>query len=387
MQEKTDAELVALARAGNKDAFGQLIERYQPMAVRIALGAVLEEDFAHELAQEAVLQAYLSLDHLRDDTRFKSWLYGIVLNVCRSYLRARHVNMLSLEALIGGMQFMALRCSDVSLDPEQRAVDREIRRLVLDAVNALSLRDREAILLFYYEQLSQREIATILEISETAVKGRLHRARRRLKERLLSIDMDMKPVVLPGQRRSTMVKVTVADVLEPEQGDKQSGIVVLLDEVGRRVLAIWVGAWESMAIAMGLGRFPALRPMTFHFVTRILEATSSGLEEVRIEALKDGIFYAVVKLRNGDVVREIDARPSDAIALAVLMDRPIYVAEEILASVGITPPDGKTLQPGQARNSVLPRVENMLRAAQTPWVSGPNCGQRYQDLFTILFRD
>jgi DNA-directed RNA polymerase specialized sigma24 family protein len=87
MEEKTGASLIALARCGNKQAFSELIERYQAMAQIITLRLVGNIDIAREMAQEAMLQAYLSLDHLRDDARFKGWFYGIVLNVCRSYLR------------------------------------------------------------------------------------------------------------------------------------------------------------------------------------------------------------------------------------------------------------------------------------------------------------
>jgi len=85
--ERTDAELVALARVGDKDAFGCLIERYERMVTRLASRMIANRSVARELAQEALVQAYLSLDHLRDAERFESWLYGITLNVCRGYLR------------------------------------------------------------------------------------------------------------------------------------------------------------------------------------------------------------------------------------------------------------------------------------------------------------
>lgn len=103
MREKTDTELLAAARDGNKDAFGYLIERYQHMAERIAQHMVDHAYIAQELAQEAVLQAYLSLDRLRNDGHFASWLYGITLNVCRTYLRSHKREEYSLEALMGGM--------------------------------------------------------------------------------------------------------------------------------------------------------------------------------------------------------------------------------------------------------------------------------------------
>src|SRR5690349_9106436 len=77
MKEKTDAELVLLTRAGSREAFGYLVERYQQMVRYIAMRLIAVDEIARELAQEAIVQAYLSLDHLRDPVSFKSWLYGI----------------------------------------------------------------------------------------------------------------------------------------------------------------------------------------------------------------------------------------------------------------------------------------------------------------------
>src|SRR6266567_7235517 len=124
MIHQADIELVALARRGNKDAFGQLIERYQHMVKCIALGIVSNEETARELAQEAMLQAYLSLDHLRDNARFKSWLYGITLNVCRSYIREQKTDFFSLEALMGGMYHDTWGFPSAVIDPEELAEQR-----------------------------------------------------------------------------------------------------------------------------------------------------------------------------------------------------------------------------------------------------------------------
>ena len=73
MEEKSDIELVELARNGDKDAFGQLVQRYQVTARRLAMRLVGNENSAQELAQEAMLQAYLYLGSLRNPTKFKSW--------------------------------------------------------------------------------------------------------------------------------------------------------------------------------------------------------------------------------------------------------------------------------------------------------------------------
>src|SRR6266566_9816443 len=76
MRENSDAELLAATRDGNKVAFGYLVERYQHMTERVAQRMVGNAYIAQELAQEAFLQAYLSLDRLRNDGRFAGWFYG-----------------------------------------------------------------------------------------------------------------------------------------------------------------------------------------------------------------------------------------------------------------------------------------------------------------------
>jgi RNA polymerase sigma factor (sigma-70 family) len=183
VQRKTDNELVQLARSGDKQAFGELLQRYQAMAMSIARSMLGQEEVARELVQEAFLAAYLSLRQLREDTRFKSWLYSIVLNVCRSYIRSQKGTTYSLEALLGGTRGDALACSDAWIDPQEVVEERELHQLVLNAVQSLSPKERIATLLFYYEQFSIHEIATLLDISETAVKSRLFQARKRLANR------------------------------------------------------------------------------------------------------------------------------------------------------------------------------------------------------------
>lgn len=342
MDDKSDAELVVLARRGDKNAFEHLARRYQSMAERIAIGMVANGFLAQELAQEAILQAYLSLDHLRDNDRFRSWLYGITLNVCRGYLRDQKIDFYSLEALVGGMSIDATTFSNGVLDPEAIVEERELHRTILRAVDALSPRERVATLLFYYEQLSLREVAAILGISLVAVKGRLYKARRQLKEELLAHFDGVKQDSSLRQRRRTMIKVTVVDAVRLLK--ENISTVVLLDETSHRALGIWIGEAEATMIDKGLRQTALPRPMTNNFMASILKATGATLEEVRIERLKDEIFYATAKFRSGDTVNEIDARPSDAIALAVVTGSPIFVAEEVLEKCGIVLPEGKTLR-------------------------------------------
>lgn len=393
MARRTDAELVALARSGSKEAFGELIERYQSMAKRIAIGMVANEDSAQDLVQEAMLQAYLCLDRLQDSRRFQSWLYGIVLNVCRSYIRdtsARAV-FFSLEAIAGGLHFDAIPLAGVTPDPQKVAEEQELYCLVLEAVNALSPKNRTATLLFYQQQLSLHEIAALLGVSVAAVKGRLHKSRVQLRSQLLPLYAETQPIVPTQQRRSNMIKVTVADVIPHIENDTtQNYIVVLSDEVSHRFLPIWVGRWEGEAIALGLSEVSPPRPMTYKFIAMLLEAVGAELESVRVEAIREATFYAVVSLRNGDRVREVDARPSDAIALALHVNSPIYIAQELLEQHGIDIPAQSRNQLGKGLNSLREKqqtrkrdYEERLRATQ----SRPEelKEKAYQELIAFLF--
>ncbi len=223
MDDRPDASLVARARAGDKEAFGSLIERHQAMARRVAMGVLGHEDVAREMAQEAMLQTYLSLDRLRDDERFQSWLYGIVLNVCRSFIRDQRVDFLSLEALTGGLRFEAISFGGVEPDPEEMAEACELHETVLRAVDALLPKNRVATLMFYYEQLSVRDIAATLGVSVAAVKTRRHRSRDRLREHLLPLFADHGRTNAEEREDKTMIKVEIADVKVTKAKDGPEG--------------------------------------------------------------------------------------------------------------------------------------------------------------------
>jgi RNA polymerase sigma factor (sigma-70 family) len=213
VSEQSDLELVFLSRQGNKAAFGQLVLRYQPMAQRLAAQVIGSEDLAQELVQEAMLQAYLSLEKLNDPTRFKSWLYGIVLNICRSDLRRRKVICFSLEAMIGNFADEAPPIAGSSPDPQLVAEQEELHASLLEAVGTLSHKNRSAILLFYHEQLSLQEVANRLNISVSAVKGRLHKSRHQLREQLSLLQERTQPYS-PQEDRPMTNKTSIETKLE-----------------------------------------------------------------------------------------------------------------------------------------------------------------------------
>lgn len=118
-------------------------------------------------------------------------------------------------------------------------------------------------------------------------------------------------------------------------------IVLLRDREGGRYLPIWVGAVEATAIAYAQQGIIPPRPLTHDLLKDILDALGAQVAEVRITALQDGVFYAVVVFTNGI---EVSARPSDAIALALRMEVPIRGADEVLEEAGIELPEDEEPQ-------------------------------------------
>lgn len=109
-------------------------------------------------------------------------------------------------------------------------------------------------------------------------------------------------------------------------------IVILKDLDGNSVLPIWVGVYEANAIALEIEKVTTPRPMTHDLIKNLLMGLGSGLRKVVVSELKDDTFYAVIWMeRDGEMIA-IDSRPSDALALALRLDCPIYVEEEVLKS-------------------------------------------------------
>ena len=107
-------------------------------------------------------------------------------------------------------------------------------------------------------------------------------------------------------------------------------IVILRNLEGNSVLPIWVGAYEANAIALEIEKVAAPRPMTHDLIRNVLLGTETMLRKVVVSELKDDTFYAVIWMeKNGELI-SVDSRPSDALALALRMDCPIYVEEEVL---------------------------------------------------------
>ena len=113
-------------------------------------------------------------------------------------------------------------------------------------------------------------------------------------------------------------------------------IVMLKDVASDSVIPIWVGIFEANAIAIEIEKVAAPRPMTHDLTKNMIRHLNAQLEKVVITEIKDDTFHAVLWLRQADEPVMIDARPSDAIALALRADCPIFVAEHVMQSAKLT---------------------------------------------------
>jgi RNA polymerase sigma-70 factor (ECF subfamily) len=170
----SDAQLVLQTLAGKREAFGTLVERYQPVAYAVAYARVHRHADAEDVAQESLLAAYQQLDTLRDPARFGAWLAGIARH-CASRVRERRLRDATVAERHNGEEPVVMP------DHERR----ELWELIRAEIDRLNEPDREVVLLHYFAGKSSREIASVTDSTSGAVRKRLQRARETLGSRLL----------------------------------------------------------------------------------------------------------------------------------------------------------------------------------------------------------
>jgi RNA polymerase sigma factor (sigma-70 family) len=165
--------LVIAAQAGDLDAFGQLVTRFQRMAHAVAYTMLGDAHLAEDVAQEAFIEAFICLPKLREPLAFPGWFRRIVHKRGDRLVRGTTPTLLPLDA--------AGQLPSSALDPLTVAETRELQQRVRAAINALPEADRLPVMLFYLAGYAQQEIATIMELPLTTVKKRLFHARLRLR--------------------------------------------------------------------------------------------------------------------------------------------------------------------------------------------------------------
>ena len=173
------AELVVRSRRKDAEAFAQLISRYERVALSVAFAVLGNSDASGDVVQESFLRAWQRIDELKDPRAFGTWLCGIARNLAiDAKRRSKHVK-LSFDACSAEPGVFA--DDRVAGDPLDELSRREQHARVADALAELDELTRSAVILRYYDDLSSKEIAELLQMSPAAVDMRLSRARQQLK--------------------------------------------------------------------------------------------------------------------------------------------------------------------------------------------------------------
>jgi RNA polymerase sigma-70 factor (ECF subfamily) len=169
------------AMAGDHEAFTCLVEAYQIPVYNLAYRMLGDASEAEDAAQETFLRAYTRLTTYQTDKKFSSWLLAIASHHCIDRLRRRRFTWLSLDEL----PFLEQATGERNR-PEEAAIRQEEQDEVRRMLDHLSPQYRAAVILRYWYELSYREIAEVMGITESAVKSRLYRAREKLAQRALA---------------------------------------------------------------------------------------------------------------------------------------------------------------------------------------------------------
>lgn len=185
-QQTPDGVLVRRVLHGQRQAFDELIGRYQRQAVAVAYRLLGNVQDALEVTQDAFLKAFTSLDSLHKPEAFGGWLMRIVCNLSLNFRRGRKIrSQLPLDDLLGGDSQRADGVEAASqVDPAHALASRELGSRIQQALAELPEKQRLAIVLFAIEQMPQKDVAEVLECSVEAVKWHVFQGRRKLKELL-----------------------------------------------------------------------------------------------------------------------------------------------------------------------------------------------------------
>ena len=186
-----DEELVARCNSGDREAFNELVLKYQKKIFNVAYRFVGDQEEANDLAQEIFAAAYQNLKKFRGDSKFSTWLFQIATNRGKNrfkYLKRRgfFANKSSQNQDEDGESYQKV-VPDFSTNPENILSSRQVQKVVQEAIEALEPDHRGIVILRDIEGFSYEEIAQMLDLPEGTTKSRLHRARMVIKEKLKKV--------------------------------------------------------------------------------------------------------------------------------------------------------------------------------------------------------
>jgi RNA polymerase sigma factor (sigma-70 family) len=287
---------------------------------------------AQDIAQEASLQAFLGLARLREPARFASWFHAIAANLARSAQRRHHefsLHTLSDDATI---QMIWI---DAPPTIEEYQTEKEISETFLLALQHLSDVNRQAVIGFYLQGYNYEELAQILGVPISTVKGRLFQGRQQLKTLLRPLaDTYLQPTKRKQRKEQ---KMTASDLVALQLDSFRTLIptlqhaVILRDPLTQRGMPILLTASEAKALQEAFHTWKDAngQPYPQDLSQRLLESFGAQLQRVVINALAGQTLYATVTMTQETQTREVDMRLSEALILAVRMGAPIFITHAL----------------------------------------------------------
>jgi RNA polymerase sigma factor (sigma-70 family) len=330
-----DGDLVQLARDGDPAAFRLLVERYLPMARARAARLCPQPDDADDAVQDAFLQAFISLDRLRDPDRFAGWLGGIVANVCRAQRRRAPLTLL-------GDWPENLHPASAENLPSAEDLDRE--DVLARAVAGLPPGQRHAVTLFYYAD----QPAGLAGATPGAAKASLHKARRRLREYITA----HRPDLIPALSRSipmTAVRIAHADPWPGRTPDGRMAVehvlVVLADDAGHRALPVRLPPhanklWRLLSRPDNRDEDQRDDPAE-EMTGRLLQAAGVTLTGVTVTDLGPGVTAMQIGVAGPGGTGPVTASLADGLTLTVITGAPLAVDDPVMDRLArpVTGPD------------------------------------------------
>ena len=182
-------EAVQKAMKGDQEAYTYLYEKTYTKCFYLASKFLNSEHTAQDIVQDAYVKAFKSLDTLEDPEKFPSWIGTIVSNLSKNELKRRKVTLFSETENEDGQDISDTFVDDrVSVQPEVVMDQNETTRLMKEIIDTLTDEQRICVTMFYMEQMSVKEMASVLEVSENTVKSRLNYGRQKIKDKVLDLE-------------------------------------------------------------------------------------------------------------------------------------------------------------------------------------------------------
>jgi len=259
-----EIEFLKASVKGDTVAFETIVKKYQSFICAITFSATGDVEKSEELAQEAFISAWKGLAQLKDLSKFRSWLGSIARNVIRNSFRSQKRDLISKSASMDQIEDVGIKGSG----PVETAITKERQAVVRQALQQIPEKYREPLVLFYRQQQSVKEVAEQLELSKGAVRQRLSRGRKLLREQVAAMVETTISRTGPKKAFTTAVIASVTGMVIKGSAVGTAGIVAAASEAGTTaglttvMSGITAKIITAAVVAIGVGAVVTYKHMT-----------------------------------------------------------------------------------------------------------------------------